>query len=105
MADHPEHTPLPDSPPTRDGNEPAYAGIIFAQVVSMTLIWVFVIGIAWWILNLIRLSIELDDAPGATVAISLVAIPVFFTLAAILTYVFIGLQKEDRKLRASGEVP
>lgn len=74
------------------------ASVLVAQVASMALIWIFVIGIAMWVLNLIDLSIELDDAPGATVIISLVAIPIFFTLAGILTYVFVGLQKEERRL-------
>ena len=78
---------------------------IFAlQLASLMWIWIFVIAVALWILNLLRRSIELQDAPGATVAISLIAIPVFLTLASILTYVFVGLQKEDRRLRrASGE--
>jgi len=32
------------------------------------------------------------------VAISLVAIPVFMTLAGILTYVFVGLQRGKKKV-------
>jgi arginine exporter protein ArgO len=68
--------------------------IFLAQVVSVSLIWVFVIGIGIWIANLISLSLELHDVPGASVGISIVAIPVFFALASILTYVFIGLQKK-----------
>lgn len=68
--------------------------IYLAQVASVSLIWVFVIGIGIWIANLISLSLELHDVPGASVGISIVAIPVFFTLAGILTYVFIGLQKK-----------
>ncbi len=68
--------------------------VFLAQVVSVSLIWVFVIGIGLWIANLISLSLELHDVPGASVGISIVAIPVFFTLAGILTYVFIGLQKK-----------
>ena len=67
--------------------------IFIAQVISVSLIWVFVISISVWILNLISLSLELDDVPGASVGISIVAIPVFITLAGVLTYVFIGLQK------------
>jgi len=73
--------------PTRDR-------IVFvAQVVSVSLIWVFVITISVWILNLILLSIELQDVPGASLGISIVAIPVFLLLASLLTYVFIGLRK------------
>ncbi|MCK5345769.1 MAG: hypothetical protein KAR20_20305 [Candidatus Heimdallarchaeota archaeon] len=72
--------------------------IFIAQLISLSLIWIFVIGIAVWIINLILLSIELDDAPGASIGISIVAIPVFYTLAGILTYVFVGLHKEKNRL-------
>lgn len=67
--------------------------IFIAQVISLSLIWIFVISISIWIINLISLSLELHDAPGASVGISIVAIPVFITLACVLTFVFIGLQK------------
>ena len=77
--------------------------IFIAQVLSVSLIWVFVIGIAVWIINLIRLALELQDVPGASVAISIVAIPVFLTLAAVLTYVFVGLQKERFRLMHKSE--
>ena len=69
--------------------------VYVAQVLSVSLIWVFVIGIGIWIVNLISLSLELHDVPGASVGISIVAIPVFFALASILTYVFLGLQKKQ----------
>ena len=68
--------------------------VFYAQLLSVSLIWVFVIGISVWIINLISLSVELHDVPGASVGISIVAIPVFITLAGILTYVFVGLQKK-----------
>jgi hypothetical protein len=67
------------------------------QVISISLIWVLFAGIAAWIFNLIRQSIKLRDAPDASVAISIVAIPVFLLLASVLTYVFVGLQKGRRK--------
>ena len=70
--------------------------IIIAQIISVSLIWVFVIGIGVWIVNLISLSLELHDVPGASVGISIVAIPVFLALASILTYVFVGLQKKHQ---------
>ena len=70
--------------------------IFVAQVLSVSLIWVFVIGIGVWIANLISLSLELNDVPGASVGISIVAIPVFCMIAGILTYVFIGLQKKNQ---------
>ena len=63
------------------------------QVASLLGIWTFVLGISIWIINLIRVANQLQDAATASVAISLVAIPVFLTGAAVLTYVFIGLQR------------
>jgi hypothetical protein len=78
--------------PTRDK-------LIFAaQIASILLIWLFVILISLWIVNLLLLAIELNDVPGASVGISIVAIPVFLTLASILTYVFVGLQREKRRM-------
>lgn len=71
--------------------------IFIFQLSSVLLIWLFVIVVTLWISNLIILSLELNDAPGASVAISLIAIPVFMTLAGILTYVFVGLQKGKKK--------
>lgn len=71
--------------------------IYVAQLLSVLLIWVFVLTITLWIFNLIRLAIELNDAPGASVAISIVAIPVFIILASVLTYVFVGLHREKHR--------
>lgn len=67
--------------------------IEFLQILSISLIWLLFTGIAVWIVNLIRVSLKLHDAPDASVGISIVAIPVFFILASVLTYVFIGLRK------------
>lgn len=67
---------------------------IFAlQVASVTMIWVFVLGLSTWIVHLLRLSHELRDVPSASIAISIVAIPVFLTGASVLTYVFVGMQR------------
>ncbi len=79
---------------TNNMNEKKLNGIFILQVISLSLIWIFVILITFWIINLLTLSVELNDAPGATLGISLVAIPIFFTLACLLTYVFIGLHKK-----------
>jgi hypothetical protein len=63
------------------------------QFLSISLIWLLFTGIAVWIVTLIRESLKLHDAPDASVGISIVAIPVFFLLASVLTYVFFGLRK------------
>ncbi len=79
--------------------------IFGAQILSILLIWIFVLGVAIWIINLISVSLDLHDAPGVSIGISIIAIPVFFTLAAILTYVFVGFHKKEHKLinNSSGE--
>ncbi len=80
-----------------------HKAILIAQVLSVLLIWVFVIAISVWIFNLIRLSLELHDVPGASVAISIVAIPVFVILASVLTYVYVGLQRKENHNSSSSE--
>jgi hypothetical protein len=79
--------------------------IATAQLVSFLLMWVFVIGITIWIINLISISVELHDVPGVSLGISLIAIPVFITLASILTYAYFGFKKKDNKItnNSSGE--
>jgi hypothetical protein len=71
--------------------------IFVMQVISLLGIWIFVLGISTWIIQLIRVANELQDAANASVAISLVAIPVFLTGASVLTYVFVGLQRGAKK--------
>ncbi len=67
--------------------------VFFFQVCSLMGIWVFSLGISVWIIHLIRLANRLNDAETGSVAISIVAIPIFLTGAAVLTYVFVGLQR------------
>ena len=71
--------------------------IYLLQLASVGFMWLFVLGISGWILHLNRLSHRLHDVPSATVAISIVAIPIFFTGAGVLTYVFFGLQRGGRE--------
>jgi hypothetical protein len=63
------------------------------QIASLIYIWIFVIAVDSWIISLLRVAQKLDDALNASVAIGIVAIPLFLTIASILTYVFVGLQK------------
>ncbi len=67
--------------------------IFIFQIISISLIWMFVFGITWWILRLLTTSINLRDAIDASVGISILVIPIFIALASILTYVFMGLQR------------
>jgi hypothetical protein len=63
------------------------------QIASIAFIWIFVIAIDTWILSLLRVAKQLQDALNASIAIGLIAIPLFLTIAGMLTYVFVGLQK------------
>lgn len=63
------------------------------QLASVAVIWVFVLSISFWIIHLQRLSRELNDVPSASLAISMLAIPVFLLGASVLTYVFVGLRR------------
>jgi ABC-type dipeptide/oligopeptide/nickel transport system permease component len=71
------------------------------QILSLAMIWVFVLAVNSWILSLLSVARKLDDAINASVAIGIVAIPLFVLIASILTYVFFGL----RKYRLKDEVP
>jgi hypothetical protein len=51
----------------------------------------FIGGVVTWISHLIRTAWRLKDVPSASIAISLVAIPVFFILLGVILYVFWGL--------------
>jgi hypothetical protein len=63
------------------------------QVASLIYIWIFVIAVDSWIISLLHVAQKLDDAINASVAIGIIAIPLFLTIASILTYVFVGLQR------------
>jgi len=79
------------------GNVTRYSGVRIAQFISIFVMWVFVLSISTWIFNLLALAIELQDALEASIGIGLVAVPVYLTLASILTYVFFGLRKEEAR--------
>ncbi|UCF65849.1 MAG: hypothetical protein JSW33_08490 [bacterium] len=67
--------------------------IFILQIASIVYIWIFVIAVDVWILSLLNVAKKLNDAINASVAIGILAIPLFITIAGILTYVFVGLQK------------
>ncbi len=67
--------------------------VSMAQIMSVSLIWVLVVSVTIWLAHMLRFSIELKDVPGFSVGISLIAVPIFWTLAGVLTYVFVGLRR------------
>jgi hypothetical protein len=71
-------------------------GIRTLQLLSIILMWMFLSAIVMWVINMVRVSRSLGDALTASVGISLVAVPVYSLVAAILTYVYFGLQRGRR---------
>ena len=67
----------------------------------------FIGGVVTWISHLIRTAWRLKDVPSASIGISLVAIPVFFTLLGVILYVFWGLlgDRPDRDDPPDGRGP
>ena len=79
------------------GRGPWYQrGIRTLQLLSIVLMWTFLGGIVTWLVNMVRVSESLGDSLTASVAISLVAIPVYSLVAGILTYVYFGIQRGRR---------
>lgn len=68
------------------------------QYCTVSFMWVFSAAITLWVLQLASVALSLKDAITASMGITLVALPVYWALAAILSYTFFGLQRA----RASG---
>ncbi len=71
--------------------------IKFMQGLSLAGIWVLATSMTLLFINLIHISYQVKDHQTASIAISIVAVVVFWILAGVLTYVFIGLHKHSRK--------
>jgi len=67
--------------------------IQFLQYASIAWIWIFVLCVDGWIISLLIVARRLHDAINASVAIGIIAIPLFLGIASALTYVFFGLKK------------
>jgi hypothetical protein len=63
------------------------------QYCTVSAMWVFATAITLWVLQLATVAYSLGDAFTASVGITLVALPIFWALAAILTYTFFGLRR------------
>jgi hypothetical protein len=67
-------------------------GIRTLQFLSIVLMWTFLGAIVTWVLNMVKVAHRLGDSLTAAVGISLIAIPVYSLVAAILTFVYFGIQ-------------
>ena len=84
--------------PERDDRGAWYRwGIGALQLASIMLMWLFLIGVVSWIVNVVLVARSLGDALTTSVGISLVAIPVYTLVASVLTYVFFGLRRGGRR--------
>ena len=70
--------------------------ILTAQTISVSFIWVLAICITIWQVQLYRLARQLNDVPGFSLVISMIAIPIFWMMAIVLTYVFTGFMKYSK---------
>ena len=72
--------------------------MIFAlQIASLSGVWFVVIGITALCVHLISKASVLKDGFDASIAISVIAICVFWALGSLLTYVFVGLHRKHGK--------
>lgn len=67
--------------------------IRFLQYCTVAVMWVFSAAITLWVLQLASVAHALGDAFTASVGITLVALPIYWGLAGILTYTFFGLRR------------
>ena len=84
-------------------DEPNRSSQSFVRVLQFSILAVFLVysaAVLGWIVHLVRLSYVLNDVPDASMAVSLVAVPVFLCLAFVLAYVIGGLVL-DPEARAS----
>ena len=68
-------------------------GIHLLRLMSIVLMWLFLGGVITWMVNVVRVSHSLGDALTVSVGVSVVAVAVYTLVAAVLTYVFFGLQR------------
>jgi uncharacterized membrane protein YcjF (UPF0283 family) len=75
----------------------------FLQFGTVSVMWIFSAAITLWVLQLVRVAYELKDSITASFGISLVALPIYWTLAAILTYTFFGLRRTRSSPSTDGD--
>lgn len=69
------------------------------QYATVSVMWVFSLAITVWVVKLGLVSHELSDAFTMSVGITIVALPIYWSLAGILTYTFFGLRRGAKDKR------
>ncbi len=67
------------------------------QFASIAVMWTFGISITIWVIKLGVVAHQLADAFNASVAITIVALPIYWMIASVLTYTFFGLRRGARQ--------
>ncbi len=73
---------------------PIITALQFASIAAM---WTFGVSITVWVIKLGIVAHELADAFNASVGITIVALPIYWTIASVLTYTFFGLRRGARQ--------
>ena len=71
--------------------------IVAFQFASIAAMWTFGVSITVWVVQLAFVAHDLADAFNASIGITVVALPIYWTIASILTYVFFGLRRGARQ--------
>ncbi|RMD81736.1 MAG: hypothetical protein D6815_11020 [Candidatus Dadabacteria bacterium] len=71
--------------------------ITLLQFASISAMWVFGVSITIWVIRLGVVAHQLADAFNASIGITVVALPIYWTIASVLTYVFFGLRRGARQ--------
>lgn len=66
------------------------------QFLSIGAMWLFGVSITVWVIHLGVVAHELADAFNASIGITVVALPVYWAIASVLTYTFFGLRRGAR---------
>jgi membrane protein implicated in regulation of membrane protease activity len=72
------------------------------QFFTICLMWLFTLGVLVFVPWLVFVAARWNDAPHWSLTIAVVMMPVYLTVAATLTYVYVGLQRGAPKERHGG---
>jgi len=81
------------SAPNLPGEEPGERGVRIAQFAILGVFTAFALSVVLWVGHLISVSWKLDDTFSGSLAISIVAVPLFLTILTLVHYVFWGLYR------------
>ncbi len=69
----------------------------FFQRLMLVVLWSIPVSMTLLFINLVHISYQVKDHQTASIAISIVAVTIFWILASVLTYVYVGLHRHAGK--------